>query len=231
MIIDEILKNELISLAASAYESGLTIDEYIGLVKHLKKRYESYEKFEDELRTLRKNSADKNEYQKITYQITKQSKPEVKLFNIGDTSAEFITFKTFYINIMKYSKIPAKQYQEYYMDYVIPLAGLEYFHLGMVTSLLSLACNSHYNEEQLLKMLKENEFNIFEKPAECMRAISVSSTKSLVLRIKKYNESFEDKIVPFYFYVDGIDKSPKTLYLRSDMIKLEKFLEVKEGQQ
>ena len=226
MRIDNNIAWAISNLLEKAVEKNYTIKQFIAQVKRLDDNTEDMDTpaSTDELKEQRRLAKNKNEYQRLTYQLNKQNKPEVYTYDFGDgTLEECITSKTLFINILNYSKKPSEEFIRYYRDYVMfttEFDGIDYCILSSVLYLLHIACNRYYSEDQIRELLLKNDFNIFITPADFMREIEVSSTKSLRIRIERYNKENNDQIVPFNFYVKGENEPPKVLYLKKDLIKL-----------
>lgn len=182
---------------------------------------------EVDLIELRRNTTNRNEYQKLTYQINKKNKAEIINLNVYGNMRECISSKTFYINLLKYSKIPSEQFLFYFkgeITFISQNKDCDYCLLDSVIDLLYKACYNYYSKGELEMILKENNFDIFVTPADFMRIINVSSTKSLNIRIDKHNSSSSEKIIPFKLFINGHDKNAKILYLKSDINKIQRLL-------
>lgn len=173
------------------------------------------------LSELRKNTKDKNEYQKLTYQMNKENKPQITTLEIYGQKKDVISSKTFYINIMKYSKIPANKFLTYFKNNIVFISKIRECDCCLFDSVIDFLCKSceqYYDSNTIIKFLKNDNFDIFTTPADFMRLLNLSSTKSLRIRIEKYNKTYpKTKIIPFKF---NIDNQIKVLYLKRDIEKL-----------
>ena len=176
---------------------------------------------EDDLLNLRKNSTSRSEYQKLTYKINKQNKPEIFEINVYDSIELAISSKTFYINLMKYSKIPASSFLSYFKRYIVFLSkkrDCDCCLFDSVLVFLSNACEKYYSKEAMLHFIEEDNFDIFMTQSEILKILNLSSTKSLNIRINKFNEKYKNKkIIPFKFYIDN---KIKVLFLKRDIDNL-----------
>ena len=220
MIITKEIKEEILKILETSIKENKTIDDFIIEVFNLKEINNNIINLKDELEIKRKETKNYNEYQKITYQINKLNTPEIiKEYIFDNDYIETISAKTLYFNLLKYNKMPNSQTQEYFETYFY-FNGINYDLVSIINSLKD-CCGNYYSEIEIKNLILENNFDIFENPAYFMKQIDVSSTKSLNIRINKYNNINKDQIVPFNF---ELGDNTKTYYLKSDIKKLKDFL-------
>lgn len=176
----------------------------------------------------RKKIGRKNEkeYQRKTYEISKYN--EVK-FIFNENKVKLINSSSLFLGLLGYKRMPKELIFPYFNNYIVFYSIIDEYDYCDYNSVIRFFCNvsgEYYTKEKIQEIFEKNNYaNIFLTPKKVMDTLGITNTKSLNIRIERYNACNEEKIIPFKFYISGDSNPPKILYLQSDLEPLAKFIE------